>query len=215
MRGRIKFLIFLLSIGVLIASGAILIPKYLGDSIYPLQYKETIEKSALEFNLDPNFIAGVIFTESRFNPRATSRVGARGLMQIMPTTGAGIARALGDKDYTADKLYDPARNIRYGSYYLRSLLTKYGSESLVLMHYNGGGGAVMSYQARGTLPRETQGFVRKVKSAKEVYTKVYGDQWETWKPTPAFETPKKSTFKDKVTNISDFWRLLINFGEDK
>ncbi len=203
---KYKIYIFLIC---LVAAGLvtyIFVPKYFGATVYPLTYQNEIINASKEFSVSPNFIAAVIFTESRFRPDARSGVGAIGLMQIMPATGAGIAKQLGDKDFTVAKLSEPARNIRYGTYYLKQNLDKYGgSEKLVLMHYNGGPRAVNSYRTRGTLPRETEGFVRKVTATENVYSSVYGTWWE---PKETFQ-PLNNNNQKPAINIKEFWRSLI------
>lgn len=210
MKRRVRILFFLVVLMMLGGVSLVFIPQYFGSILYPLEYRSEIKKSAAEFNLNPNFVAGVIFTESRFNARATSRVGARGLMQIMPSTGAGIAKNLGDNDYSADKLYEPSRNIRYGTYYLKSLFDRYNrNEDYVLMHYNGGGGAVLSYQRFGRLPKETQGFVGKVKSARDMYNQIYGEWWQH----EEFKKPETKTSTIPITNIREFWKVLLEAGE--
>ncbi|TSC96417.1 MAG: soluble lytic murein transglycosylase, partial [Candidatus Berkelbacteria bacterium Licking1014_2] len=137
--------------------------------------------------------AAMIYTESGFTPEAISPVGARGLMQIMPGTGAGIARDLGVADYNANMLFDPAINIRFGAFYIKGLLNDYGNDlDLALMGYNGGRGAANMWRDyRSVLPRETQGFVRKVKSVRDSYVKIYGADWPKNKP-------KKSAFEEDV-----------------
>src|SRR3990172_8331766 len=70
-------------------------PQVWGDVLYPLDYKDSIKKYAIERNLHPNFVAAVIYTESRFHTDSVSGVGAVGLMQLMPGTAAGIASNLG------------------------------------------------------------------------------------------------------------------------
>lgn len=201
---KLTFLIFCLIALVITAYFAI--PKYFGATMYPLTYQSEIINSSKEFGVDPNFIAAVIYTESHFRANARSGVGAVGLMQIMPATGAGIAKQLNDKTFTPAKLSEPARNIRYGTYYLKQNLDKYGgSEKLVLMHYNGGPRAVNSYRSRGTLPRETQGFVRKVTSTKSIYENVYGTWWQ---PKEKFE-PINDPASKPTLNIQEFWRSLI------
>lgn len=170
---RILWLCFALT-GILII---ISLPHIWADLVYPLRYEAEISQAATEFNLPPPLIAGVIYTESHFNPNALSPVGARGLMQIMPATGAGIAASLGESDYSHDKLYDPKINIRYGSYYLRSLLDRYSNDlDVVLVAYNGGSSVANRYQLSRatTIPLETSGFIGKVKRARDAYEKIYG-----------------------------------------
>lgn len=170
---RLGWIAFAL-IGVTILAS---LPSIWGDLVYPLRYQEEILRSSTEFNLPPSLVAGVIFTESHFNPQATSRVGARGLMQLMPATAAGIAQRLEDPNFTPDKLYDPATNIRYGSYYLRNLLDRYnGDIDVALAGYNGGPGVAGRYAISrdAPIPLETSGFIVKVKRARDTYSKIYG-----------------------------------------
>lgn len=205
---RRKYKIYILFVCVAVAAilAYFYVPTYLGSSMYPLNYQNEIIAASKEFSVDPNFIAAVIYTESHFHRDSHSGVGAIGLMQIMPSTGASIAKQLGDKSFTVANLYDPARNIRYGTYYLKQNLNKYGgSEKLVLMHYNGGPRAVNSYRTRGTLPRETEGFVRKVTGTKNVYATIYG-AW--WIPKEKFQ-PLNTTAKPNI-NVKEFWRVMVS-----
>jgi len=178
MRRKIKsFLVGLLIIGILLLLYFYL-PPILSDAIYPLKYKDEIKKYSQQFGLNPNFVAAVIYTESHFNPNATSPVGARGLMQIMPQTGAGIAKELGEK-YNVSKLYDPETNIRYGCKYLSGLIGKYSwSQSLPLIAYNGGVSLADRYATRGvSLNLETSYYIVKVKNAERIYNQLYGEWW--------------------------------------
>ena len=75
-------------------------------SRFRLDYVELIQQYSAEYDLEPSLVAAVIYTESSFRPDATSRVGARGLMQIMPDTGREIAEALGEP-FDEDVLYQP------------------------------------------------------------------------------------------------------------
>lgn len=171
---RTLWIVFALAITIIL----VLLPRIWSDLVYPLRYENLIIQSAAEFNIPPTLLAGLIFTESRFNERATSHVGARGLTQIMPATGAGIASRLGDTDYTADKLYEPATAIRYGAYYVRNLLDRYGNDvDVALAGYNGGPGVATRYQAdrNASIPAETAGFIIKVKRHRDIYRDLYGE----------------------------------------
>jgi soluble lytic murein transglycosylase-like protein len=117
-------------------------------------YDALIEDHAERQALRPELVRAVIQVESGYDARATSPVGAMGLMQLMPAT----ARDLGVRDP-----YDPADNIRGGTRYLRQLLDKYdGDETLALAAYNAGPGAVEKYGKRVPPYRETREYVRKV-----------------------------------------------------
>lgn len=166
---------------VLLAIGLIIyfaFPKIWGDILFPLKYEEYIIKYSQEYNLDPNLVAGVIYTESHYNKDAVSRVGARGLMQIMPATGGSIAKRIGDESYNPDKLFDPETNIRYGCWYLKYLMDNYNNEvNAVLAGYNGGGAVADRYLVtrEAGIPHETRGFIKTVNFAIDMYARLYGN----------------------------------------
>ncbi len=109
------------------------------DMRFPMSYAKTINALAEQYQLDPVMLYGLIRRESVFNKDATSPVGARGLMQLMPRTARRIARNLHDHWRGSDSLYDPAKNLKYGSYYYRQLLTQFnGNDALALAAYNAG-----------------------------------------------------------------------------
>jgi tetratricopeptide (TPR) repeat protein len=105
---------------------------------YPLQYGDQIRTSARETGLPAHLIAGIIRQESAFDPRATSPVGARGLMQLMPGTAREVSIKVG-VPYRPERLYDPELSVRLGSTYFRELLDRFdGNVELALAGYNGG-----------------------------------------------------------------------------
>lgn len=103
--------------------------------------------------IDESLVKAVIYTESYFNPHATSRKGASGLMQLMPATG---------EKYGVSDLYNPRQNIIAGIKHLQYLMTLFPNNiKLVIAAYNAGENAVTKY--KGIPPyRETQGYVKKV-----------------------------------------------------
>jgi soluble lytic murein transglycosylase len=108
----------------------------------PLRHEDIIRQQAAEKGLDPALIAAVIYTESRFRDQ-TSVAGAKGLMQILPSTADDIAHRSGGTGFVQGDLADPQINIAYGSFYLRYLMRRYGgNEVLALAAYNGGQGEV-------------------------------------------------------------------------
>jgi soluble lytic murein transglycosylase len=93
-------------------------------------------------------VAALIRQESNFNPRATSPVGARGLMQLMPDVGQGLASAKGISSWNADMLYDPAVNIKLGTAHLRTLMRKYPEVVKSLAAYNAGESRVEKWSTK-------------------------------------------------------------------
>lgn len=117
------------------------------------QIRGLIQQSAARHGIDPKLVEAVVKAESGYNPRAISGVGARGLMQLMPGTAAG----LGVKDS-----FDPAQNIEGGTKYLAGLIRRFGGNIRhAVAAYNAGPSAVAKYN--GVPPyRETQTYVNRV-----------------------------------------------------
>ncbi|WP_132998778.1 lytic transglycosylase domain-containing protein [Luteimonas arsenica] len=105
---------------------------------FPLHHDALIRRESARNNLDPAWVAAEIRAESTFNPRARSPANARGLMQVLPDTGAGVARRLGIPWSGAESLYDPATNVRIGTAYLREMKDKYTLPYVAIAAYNAG-----------------------------------------------------------------------------
>jgi soluble lytic murein transglycosylase len=152
-------------------------PAFVDRIEYPLDYGDLVRTHAARNRLDSALVAAVIYEESRFRPRATSRVGAMGLMQIQPVTGETIAHRTGGTGFQVSDLYNPDINIRYGSWYLRQLIDKYGDERLALAAYNSGESTVDHWLAegRGIAASDVLSYVNKVEATKKVYRRAYGD----------------------------------------
>jgi len=105
---------------------------------YPLDYQEPIRNWATQNRLPPYLVFGIIRQESAFDTNAQSWAGARGLMQLMPSTAKELAGKLG-LSYTHDKLSDPELNVRLGTHYFSHVLGLFdGNVDLALAGYNGG-----------------------------------------------------------------------------
>ena len=114
------------------------VPEEILRAYYPLDYEDTIRAAAAANGLPAWLVAGIIRQESAFDPRATSPVGARGLMQLMPATASEMAGRL-DVRYPADGLYDPEFSIALGAAYLAQLIKMFdGNVELAVASYNGG-----------------------------------------------------------------------------
>ncbi|MGH7831569.1 MAG: transglycosylase SLT domain-containing protein, partial [Candidatus Binatia bacterium] len=114
---------------------------------YPLAYWEMIQKGAEQQDVDPFLIVALIRQESLFDPRALSPASAHGLMQLLPSTAARIARQLGIPPPQPETLFDPELNLTLGIHYLKELLKLY-SNSVVkaLAAYNAGENAVARWE---------------------------------------------------------------------
>src|SRR5690606_24350900 len=103
-------------------------------------YRATVERWASEYGVDARLVAAVVRVESRYVPSARSSKGARGLMQLMPDTGAWVAERLGLGPVEPDELEDPELNLRLGTWYLAYQIRAFnGDLTLALAAYNGGG----------------------------------------------------------------------------
>jgi soluble lytic murein transglycosylase len=215
MKNPRKTINILLIVACIILAGYIFykyFPQVWGDVVYPLEYKDEILAASNEFHIDRNLIAAVIFVESHFNPQAGSSVGAKGLMQLMPSTARGVAKNIGMTNYNDSMIFDPATNIRLGTAYLRSSIdSRGGNIDVALSNYNGGPSVAGRFQIaldRSLLPRETDAYIRKVKSAKDAYDNIYGVDWEG--PTKPFTVDIPESFVDRI-NIKNIFSSI--FGD--
>jgi soluble lytic murein transglycosylase len=182
--------LFLAAIGLVVAVTIIALPvakKAISEFGLPLRYQDVIRQQAAEKHLDPALIAGVIYAETKFDPRP-SNAGAEGLMQILPRTAEFLARRSGATAFTVADLATPQVNIAYGSYYLRYLLDEYhGNKVSALAAYNGGETNVDRWIARARaggrdftiadIPfPETQAYVQRVLNARSDYRRTYASE---------------------------------------
>jgi soluble lytic murein transglycosylase len=145
---------------------------------YPLRYEQIVRGHARNYDLDPALLAAVIYQESKFKADAKSKSGAIGLMQLLPDTAKGIAVHTGGTAFRVDDLYDPEINVRYGAWYLRRLLRKYGDERTALAAYNAGQDNVDRWRRNGLdiqFP-ETRAYVNRVEDLKQIYRDAYGKE---------------------------------------
>lgn len=144
----------------------------------PLQHEDIIRQQAAEKDVPADLIAAVIYNESRFRDQ-TSHAGARGLMQITPSTARVIESLSGGQTFNFDDLSNPDINIRYGTFYLHYLIQKFGdNEIAALAAYNAGetnvaawGGSNLSLD---DIPfPETRNYVENVLEKRDEYARHY------------------------------------------
>jgi len=127
-------------------------------------YRELAQQAAIENQIDEAWVFGLMRQESRFVNVARSNVGASGLMQIMPATARWIASRLGIKKFKTKEMQDPAKNIQFGAYYLKHVLsTLDDSPVLATAAYNAGPGRAQRW--RDTRPMEAAVYIESISFA--------------------------------------------------
>jgi soluble lytic murein transglycosylase len=153
--------------------------------LYPLAYERALTREAERHRLDRALLAALIRQESHFEPRATSRAGARGLMQIMPAVGRQLASAEDYHLWDAALLYQPDVSLELGTTHLAGLLRGYEHVSHALAAYNAGSSRAKRWlEKAGTedpevfverIPfNETRDYVRVILRSRELYRSMYG-----------------------------------------
>lgn len=183
--------IVVLVIVILIIVAVILyfvLPKAEKEIFYKTEYSEFVEKYSEKYNIDKYLIFAVIRTESNFDKKATSDVGARGLMQIMPDAFDWVKFRLKDERETVfDDMYDPELNIEYCSYLLSYLIERFESEETAIAAYHAGIAQVDDWLQNKDISSDgknidnnpskaTAHYVDKVMSAYKSYKNLYDKQ---------------------------------------
>ncbi len=148
---------------------------------YPIKYQKEIEYYCKDYSIDITLVYSIINVESSFNPNAVSPKGAIGLMQVLPSTAQFISTKLDEKDYD---LKEPKTNIRFGCYYIKYLLNKYGERDTAVCAYNAGEGKVnewlknQNYSKDGktlyNVPyKETREYLKKINKNYKRYAFLY------------------------------------------
>jgi len=123
-----------------------------------MPFRDELEAAASRVGVDAAWAYGLIRQESRFVLDAKSSVGAQGLMQIMPNTGRWIAKKLGQGEFKTEDLHDMKTNIRFGTFYLKSVSDDLdGSQAMASAAYNAGPNRPRAWRA--TLPGPVEGAI--------------------------------------------------------
>ena len=147
----------------------------------PLRHEDIIRQQAAEKGVPADLIAAVIYSESRFRDQ-TSHAGARGLMQITPSTAKLIEKLSGGQTFKFEDLSNPDINIRYGTFYLRYLMDKFDDNVVAaLAAYNAGETNVVAWGGSDLelddIPfPETRGYVEDVLDKRVEYARHYRDE---------------------------------------
>jgi soluble lytic murein transglycosylase len=172
--------------GMVDQASTMLAPAYFTHLRYGLYFSDLIVPAAGQNGIDPLLLFSVVRQESLFEGFVSSTAGARGLMQIVPATGADIARALGwPINYTEDMLYWPKVSVDFGAYYLASNRKTLGGDMFAaLAAYNGGpANAGDSKRLAADDPdaflesvraQETRDYIRSIYEIYAVYRHLYG-----------------------------------------
>ena len=184
------------------------------EYLFPLPYQNDVVRNSREHKLDPFMVAALIRQESEFNPQALSRAKAYGLTQVMPSTGRAVARKVGIRRFSNRMLFQPATNLKLGTYYLRSMLDKWdGKWEQTLAAYNAGSTRVADWitwnrceepaEFVESIPfTETREYVQAVLRNAALYRRIYEDrppaaetQVAKAAPKAAAKAPSKSKSK--------------------
>lgn len=155
-------------------------------AVYPLIYDPVLRERANAERLDPTLVAALVRRESQFDRDVVSGAGATGLMQLMPATGAEVARRVGIPEYTSAQLVVPEVNLVLGSRYLRELLERRGGAIVpALISYNAGPHRYANWRRFPEFSAstdlmidripfsETRRYVKAILSYRYIYSKLY------------------------------------------
>ena len=169
--------IFVLS--AVIATVFVIVQSAVTRATHPLPYGEQVAKACEMYSVPQEIVYAVIKSESDFKPDCVSQKGAIGLMQLTPDTFTWLCSKSGDGDPSAERLYMPEVNIRYGTMFLSLLYTEYGVWDTCFAAYNAGRTRVSEWlnepgnNENGKLVHipftETEKYVKKVSAAVEIY----------------------------------------------
>ena len=189
-----------------------------------MPYREELERFARQNNLDPFLMAALARQESEFNPKAVSGSSARGLTQIMPSTGRELSRRLRIRPYSTARLFQPQVNLQLGAYYLRSVADSVdGRWEAALAAYNAGLSRAKDWSTWGefreaaefveTVPfTQTREYIQIVLRNADIYRQLYANgakreaaaafKWRFIPPARVSDPDRDSTSETKSSALA-------------
>jgi soluble lytic murein transglycosylase len=144
---------------------------------FPIPHREAVSAAARQWGIDEALMYSIIRQESRFMVNVRSRVGAQGLMQLMPATAKWVARQIPVQAYKAEMLGQPAVNVQMGTYYFARVLGDLGHPMLATAAYNAGPGRAKRWRdaraLEGAIYAETIPFNETRDYVKQVFTNAW------------------------------------------
>jgi soluble lytic murein transglycosylase len=144
---------------------------------YPVPHREALSASAKQWGLDEAIVYSLIRQESRFVAVARSRVGATGLMQLMPATARWVAKQIPVEHFKPEMLEQPEMNILMGSYYFRRVLADLGHPVLATAAYNAGPGRARRWRDERPLEAAIYAETIPFNETRDYVKKVFANAW--------------------------------------
>ena len=177
---------------------------------YPTPFRELLFASTQQSQLDEAWVYGLIKQESSFVADARSRVGAAGLMQLMPSTAKSMAKRASLKNFQLSRLTDVETNLTLGTQYLRHVLDDLGDEVLATAAYNAGPGRARRWRSEAPLEgaiyaesipfEETRDYVKKVMANAFYYSSRLGTPKKSLKDMLGIVPGRSGKFRDALAS---------------
>jgi soluble lytic murein transglycosylase len=140
-------------------------------------YCDALSAAARQWDLDEAIVYGIVRQESRFMPEARSRVGATGLMQLMPATARWVARQISIAPFRQEMLVRPEVNLQMGTYYFHRVLNELGHPILATAAYNAGPGRARRWRDERALEGAVYAETIPFNETREYVKKVFANAW--------------------------------------
>ncbi len=144
---------------------------------FPMPHREALAAAARQWDLDEAMVYGIVRQESRFMPEARSRVGATGLMQLMPATARWVARQIALAPFKQEMLVRPEVNLQMGTYYFKRVLNDLGHPMLATAAYNAGPGRARRWRDERALEGAIYAETIPFNETREYVKKVFANAW--------------------------------------